>query len=263
MTGRIGDNSIPEESERWTIHLAYARNSLENGLAKDREVHFSLRVPPLPYRRAERSTGKRISLPNRVNANRILMFPSCLYATSRLNAGNKLSKMYSGRRGAARRGAAMADPGAISFHLRDITFRSAAKQYLEDVSASVAFQFARGTTGREGGEKRRGRKRCGGGGGGGVSKGTRATKKASRPRHTGELQPSTSPREIIDSQRGNDVVNTTSAPKPSAILATTSFYRDVTFLRFFLRNPVLLCFLRASVYPSLLVDAARRGPKLI
>lgn len=66
----------------------------------------------------------------------------------------------------------------------------------------------------------------------------KAGKKESKPvaAHERDSVSSTSPREIIDSQRGNDVVNTTvagtepSQPRPPSLGAT--------FLRFFPRNPV-------------------------
>lgn len=96
-------------------------------------------------------------------------------------------------------------------------FSVAAKQYLEDVSASVAFQFAclweKRREGEEGGGRNAWKE-------GSVLLPRRRGKKGEAHTRNGFFSPHP-PREIIDSQRGNDVVNTTSVAHP---LEPTRFF---------------------------------------
>lgn len=115
-------------------------------------------------------------------------------------------------------GAAGSD--AISFYLRDITFRSPRNSISRTSRRRVA-----GFSICPCGEKRRPRNANKEASSGWKGDGPRekAGKKEGKPHTRATTVSSISPREIIDSQRGNDVVNTTSeVPEPSGLYSPTS-----------------------------------------
>lgn len=97
-------------------------------------------------------------------------------------------------------------------------FSVAAKQYLEDVSASRRWLFNLPLW-----RKKEAANKEASSGWRGDGPREKAGKKEGKPHTRAATVSSTSPREIIDSQRGNDVVNTTSeVPEPSGLYSPTS-----------------------------------------